>query len=216
MSPVTRLPVLVILALAVLPGAAHAALTTSHLASDAELFDLTPTFDLIAEGRIGDRGGAATFELDIGPETSHPFITAQHPWQSGVLEPFTLAYDITLHEARFSLGGHTLIYPTPLGADELFVRTRAVNQGTSVLVQDLILDGEAVGDVSQASDGSLDILRIQGGLLTDGFVLTGNAVLTWTGTPPTQSRLAFQVKVGTTFTTPVTPSTWGKIKALYR
>jgi len=216
MKLATRFLALAVVLLAVLPGVAVAGLTTSHLANDAALFALSPSFDFVAEGRIGDLGGAATFEIDLGASTSAPYVTAQYPWQSGTLEPFTLLYDAQASEARFTLGGHTLVFPTPIGADELFVRTRAIPVGSSAVVQDMVLDGVSVGDVSQAAGDGLDILRIQGGLLTDGFVLTGNAVLAWTGTPPTQSRLAFQIKVGKVTATPALPSTWGRLKALYR
>ena len=203
-------------ALLVVPMTAAAALSTSHLATDAELFALLPAFDFVAEGRIGDLGGAATFELDLGATTSAPDVTAQYAWQNAVVEPFTLVYDATLSEARFTMGGHTLIYSTPLGADELFIRARAIPAGSSVVVRDLVLDGDPVGDLSQASGDGLDILRIEGGTLMDGFVLTGNAVLAWTGTPPSQSRLAFQIKVGKAYVVDVTPATWGMIKSLYR
>jgi len=216
MKLATRFLALAVILSAVMPGAAVAALTTSHLATDAELFALLPEFDFVAEGRIGDLGGAATFELDLGATTSAPNVTAQYAWQNAAVEPFTLVYDAALAEARFTLGGHTLVYSTPLGADELFLRTRAIPAGSSAVVRDLVLDGDPVGDVSQASGDGLDILRIEGGTLMDGFVLTGNAVLTWTGAPPTQSRLAFQIKVGKAFVVGVTPATWGRIKSLYR
>jgi hypothetical protein len=205
-----------LVALLLIPATAVAALSTSHLSSDAEMLALLPAFDFVAEGRIGDLGGAATFELDLGAETSAPSVTAQYAWQNAAVEPFTLVYDAGVGEARFTLGGHSLIYSTPLGADEMFIRTRAIPAGSSATVRDLVLEGVPVGAVSQASGDGLDILRIQGGLLMDGFVLTGNAVLAWTGTPPTQSRLAFQIKVGKAYVVDVTPATWGRIKSLYR
>lgn len=216
MRLVTSLAAVALAVAAILPAAAGAALVTSHLGSDDELFALSPTFDFIAEGRIGDLGGAATFEVDLGPDTAHPYATAQYAWGSGVSEPFTLAYDPVAGNASFVLGGRALVFPTLLGANELFVRTRAINPGSAVSVTDLVLDGQAVGDLSQAVADGLDILRIQGGTLVDGFVLTGTAVLSWTGAPPTQSRLAFQVKVGTSHATPAHAGSWGRVKALYR
>jgi hypothetical protein len=207
---------LALAALLAIPCTAAAALSTSHLATDADLLTLQPAVDFVAEGRIGDLGGAATFELDLGASTSSPAVMVQYAWQNGVTEPFTLVYDATVGEARFTLGGHTLVYSTPLGADELFVRTRAIPAGASVAVKDMTLDGEIVGDLSQASGDGLDILRIQGGTLMDGFVLHGNAVLAWSDAPPTQSRLAFQIKVGKAGVVGVAPETWGRIKSLYR
>jgi hypothetical protein len=73
-----------------------------------------------------------------------------------------------------------------------------------------------VGDLSAASgpDG-LDILAVSGIDLSQGFTLTGVAVLTWTGSAPTQSRLAFQIKIGNAPTVPAEKNTWGKIKGIY-
>lgn len=217
MALVTKVFLAAALVLLALPGAASAALVVSHLASDADLFALSPTYAFIAEGRIGDRAGAATFELDLGPDTGAPAVTAQYGWTSGAVEPFSLVYDAGLGQVTFSLGGRTLVYAPLLGFTDVFVRTRAVNDGSSIVVTDLVLDGEPVGDLSSAvgADG-LDILRIQGGVLSDGFTLTGNATLSWTGTAPTQSRLAFQVKVGDVRPVPALPSTWAKVKNLYR
>ncbi|UCG51588.1 MAG: hypothetical protein JSW58_15600 [Candidatus Latescibacterota bacterium] len=132
-------------------------------------------------------------------------------------EPFTLAYDSGTNEVSFTLGGKTLFYQPGLSFREVFVRTRAVDDATSVEVFDLVIDGENVGDLSAAfGPNGLDILAISGVELYDGFTMTGVAVLTWTGSPPTQSRLAFQIKIGNAPTVPVEETTWGRIKGLYR
>jgi len=55
-----------------------AAITTSHLTTDAQLTQLLPTKLFVAEGRIGDRSGHATFELDIGQDTNAPVQTADY------------------------------------------------------------------------------------------------------------------------------------------
>ena len=194
------------------------ALTTSHLSSDAQFLALAPVIAFVAEGRIGDRGGAATFELDLGKETSAPATQAQYDWQSAQTEPFTLAYISGSGLVSFTLGGHTLQYVASGTLTDIFVRTRAINDGSSVSVTDLVLDGTNVGDISSCNAlTGVDYLRILGGGLADGFVLTGNAVLQWTGTAPTQSRLAFQIKVGTTDNSVgVQPVAWESVKALYR
>ncbi|MDD4858139.1 MAG: hypothetical protein PHD74_08550, partial [Candidatus Krumholzibacteria bacterium] len=61
---------------------------------------------------------------------------------------------------------------------DIFVRTRAVDDGKSIVVQDLVLDGQSVGDASAAvgADG-LDILWISGGALSDGFTLMAARLL---------------------------------------
>jgi len=76
--------------------------------------------------------------------------------------------------------------------------------------------GVSVGDVSSAVGPGLDILWISGAALSDGFTLTGTATLAWTGTPPTQSRLAFQIKVAKLAVVGTEDESWGGIKALYR
>jgi hypothetical protein len=203
--------------LACFPVLASAQIVTSHVPDDATLRTLLPTPAFVAEGRIGDRSGAATFELDLGPDTSAPAVMAQYDWQSGVPEDFTLTYD-GVGLVTFSLGGYTLEYtPVLLDLVDIFVRARATQVATEMLVNDLVLDGEVINDQSFASPpNDPDILRIQGGVLEDGFVLTGTATMTWIGDPPRNSHLAFQIKVGEPeVTVPVAPSTWGQIKELF-
>jgi hypothetical protein len=187
-----------------------------HVATDAEMLSYIQNIAVVAEGRIGDRGGAATFELDLGDNTGNPATTAQHDWQSAVAEPFTVSYDPMMDVVTFMLGGRTLVYSPVLSFKEFFVRTRAVDASTSVQVYDLVLNDESIGDLSSATgpDG-LDILAVSGVDLYQGFTLTGVAVLTWGATPPTQSRLAFQIKIGNAPTVPVEETTWGQIKGLY-
>ena len=192
-------------------------LTVKHLSTDTALLALISDTLFVAEGRIGDLGGAATFELDLGQSTSAPNTMAQYGWVNGQVEPFTLTYDSGTKLVTFVLGGRTLTYtpPFPMFGD-IFVRTRAVDSGREIVVQSLVLNGQSVGDVSHAVGDGLDILWISGGSLANGFTLTGTATLSWTGAPPTQSRLAFQIKVAKLSVIGVQNDTWGAIKALYR
>ena len=52
--------------IALSPATIQAQITTSHIATDTELIAMLSDTMFVAEGRIGDRGGAATFELDVG------------------------------------------------------------------------------------------------------------------------------------------------------
>jgi hypothetical protein len=195
------------------------ALVVNHIATDAELLSLLTDTLFVAEGRIGDRGGAATFEVDLGGDTGAPATTAQYNWQSGTPVNWAVTYNHVTNLITFTVDTVVLQYTSPLaGFTDLFVRTRAVNANSDILVDNLVLDGVSVGDASSANgnlDG-LDILWIIGGTLSDGFTLTGRVTMTWAGTAPTQSRLAFQVKVGTTHTVGTEAATWGGVKALYR
>jgi hypothetical protein len=200
-------------------SAPASALTATHLDTDGEMLALLTDTLFVAEGRIGDRGGAATFEVDLGGDTGAPATTAQYNWQSGAPVNWTLTYNHVTDLITFTLDTVVLQYTTPLsGFSDVFVRTRAVNADSEILVDNLVLDGVGVGDNSNANgnlDG-LDILWISGGTLTDGFTLTGRTTMTWTGPAPTQSRLAFQLKVGMLMPVPTEPATWGKVKGLYR
>jgi hypothetical protein len=209
---------MLVIALIALLATGAFSLTTQHLATDTEMLALISDTIFVAEGRIGDLGGAATFELDLGQSTAAPSTTAQYGWVSGQVEAFTLCYDNVTGLVTFTLGGKTLNYTTPFPVfGDIFVRTRAVDDGKSVVVQDLVLDGQNVGDVSSAVGADdLDILWISGGTLSDGFTLTGTATLAWTGAPPSQSRLAFQIKVAKLSIIGVENDTWGGIKALFR
>jgi hypothetical protein len=208
--------VIVLILVALISVPASAGIVTRHVATDAEMLSYIQNLAVVAEGRIGDRGGAATFELDLGDNTGNPATTAQYNWQSAVAEPFTLSYNKISNIATFTLGGRTLTYSPAVSFKEFFVRTRAIDASTSVQVYGLVLNGQSVGDVSSATgpDG-LDILAVSGVDLYQGFSLTGVAVLSWDATPPTQSRLAFQIKVGNAPTVPVQETTWGQIKGLF-
>jgi len=211
----TTIVIALLIVLAALP--VSAGIVTRHVGTDAEMLSYIQNIAFVAEGRIGDRGGAATFELDLGDNTGNPATTAQYAWQSGVAEPFTISYNKITNVVTFTLGGRVLTYSPAVSFKEFFVRTRAVDANTSVQVYALVLNGVSVGDLSGATGpDALDILAVSGVDLYQGFTLTGNAVLIWTGTPPTQSRLAFQIKVGNAPTVPSEESTWGKIKGLYQ
>lgn len=198
-------------------GVSWAALTTSHLSSDAEMLEILSDTLFVGEGRIGDGAGTATFEIDLGGDSGSPDTTAQYDWPNGTAVPWTLTYDHTTNLITFTVDYVNLSYTSPLsGFTEIFVRTRAVNADSDILVDNMVLDGENVNDVSQAfGSNGLDILWIDGGTLLNGFTLTGETTMSWIGSPPTQSRLAFQVKVGTIKPVPVENSSWGAIKALY-
>lgn len=205
-----------LLAMIVFASPATAELRTSHLATDAEMLALLSDTLFVGEGRIGDGWGAATFEIDVGGDTGDPATTAQYGWPNGTAVPWTLTYNHMTNLVVLVIDDITLMYTTPLsGFTDIFVRARAVNVDTDILVDDLVLDGETIYDASQATGNGLDILWIAGATLSDGFTISGRTTMTWTGSPPTQSRLAFQIKVGTLITVYVKPATWGRLKNLF-
>lgn len=174
------------------------AVTTSHIATDTELNALLPVKSFVGEGRIGNNANNGTFELDIGAETSSPAQTAQDVWPKNVDVPFTLAFGGGV--ASLVVASKTVSYtPTQTPGGDFFVRTPATRTGTSITIHSRNLDGVPIPDQSYAvhgTNGGLDILRVAGADLATPFTLTGMARLNWTGSPPTNSNLAFQLKFG--------------------
>jgi hypothetical protein len=207
----------VIAALIAIAVPAGAQLMTQHLTSDADMLSVLSDRLFVGEGRIGDGWSAATFEIDLGGDTGNPATTAQYGWPNGTAVSWSLTYDSNTDLVTFTVDGIVLSYVTPLdGFTDVFVRTRAVNVDSDILVDDLVLDGETVGDLSHAVADGLDILWISGGELFDGFTITGRTTMTWTGAMPTQSRLAFQLKIGNLQPVKVyNDGTWGKLKAYF-
>jgi hypothetical protein len=201
-----------------LPGPATTEIVTTHLTSDGEMNALLSDTIFVAEGRIGDRGGNATFELDLGQSTSDPDVEANYDWQNGVPESFSLAYDYSTGLVTFSLGGEVLTYTTPyVGFGDIFIRTRANPAGSSIAVYGLVLDGQSIADTSTSTgSGGLDILWISGIGGTSGFLLEGTVAMSWSASTPTHSNLAFQVKVASLGLVGTEVSSWGGIKSMYR
>lgn len=89
--------------------------------------------------------------------------------------------------------------------------------GSDILLDGLVIDNVAVTDTSYAiGQNGLDILWIQGASISNGFTMSGHTTMAWGATRPSQSNLAFQIKVGKLKPTAVEPTSWGKVKALYR
>ncbi len=201
-------------------SSAVGALEVFHLESDEALLEILPEENVafVAEGRIGDLGGAAMFELDLGQSVGAPAVTDQHDWQSGVTEAFSLTYDKTWNRVDFTIGETMLQYTPGQLFMEIFVRAWAEDAGTSISLEDLILNGESVPATCEATGAAgLDILRIRGGTLLDGFVLTGTATMEWSASPPTESGLSFQINAGSPDTQVATAKvTWGQIKNRFR
>jgi hypothetical protein len=172
----------------------------------------------VAEGRIGNRTTNGTHELDLGKTTNGPFVTdnsgdrtanvaKQQAITSGQVVPFSIMYDPAAITplVTFTFGSTVMEYiPTGI-VNTLLIRTRSgtalpssANQARMTL-SNLVVDGQSVGTVEALTSSAtgLDILQVTGGELTDGFTMTGNAEFFFTGTAPTNSALAFQLKADT-------------------
>ncbi len=193
--PTLFVAALVALGVFALPASATS-LETWHM-TDEELYAFLPDVVFVAEGRIGALGGPRTFELDLGETTAAPSVQADFPWGNGMTEAFSFDFNSMTGVAEFTVGDTTIAYSPTIPFSLIFIRTAAYKDGSSVLLDDLFLDGVAVGDVSHAVSGTQakDILAISGGQLTDGFLLTGTVTMNWGAIVPQNSQLAFQIKV---------------------
>jgi hypothetical protein len=201
------------------PLSAHA-FTLVDVASDAALLALLggpgePNLAFVAEGRVGNAASNGTFELDIGASTAAPADTDQFAWGNGQRVAFTLSFDAgtRLASLAFASGTPSVSYTVPATETftDLFFRARSVSNG-SLLLSGLALDGVSFGQDVGVTGAGLDFLQLAGGGLADGFVLTGFATLAWTGTAPTNSNLAFQIKLGDVPQIPE-PSTYALVLA---
>lgn len=157
----------------------------------------------VAESRFGDLGGAAEKEFKIFDHQGSPSNEENFAWENGKAYNFKLEFLGALgwtYSLFDSLNNSLLTSVSGQfenAFDTLFIRTRATKD-TSVVVDNLFLDGIAVGDQSQVSgvagDFGVDYLRIND--IVDPFVLTGRSTMSWVGTPnPLRSELAYQIKV---------------------
>jgi hypothetical protein len=145
-------------------------------------------------------------------------------WQNGEASLFSLDYDADTHQVTYNVAGQTLSYDYSdkftQGVTDIFVRTRANDANTKAEVRNLSLtdasgttydiDGTSeiectlsprcttwrIGDNGTVEDveGGVQYLRISDFL--GSFSLTGESLFSWMGDAPTQSKLAYQVKVG--------------------
>jgi hypothetical protein len=171
----------------------------------------------VCEGRIGNAATApgqaliGDFEYDIGTNTAAPYQTGQFAWPtnmpSGTPVPFRIQY--TNGIASFLLGTNPegwLSYPVAEdvftatnGVGTLNVRTRTVQPGSTVRLQEMTL--ELAGDPTTYDLGTL-VASNNASVTTNypvaglpaGFILNGNAIFTWNvNNPPGRSQSAFQI-----------------------
>ena len=187
---------------------ASAAAVSVFLDNDDQLRAILPEQNIVvvAEGRIGNDALNGDFELDLGQSTGAPAEIAQYDWGNGETVSFTFSvsaggaawFEVVNEDeeaVRLPVAG---AFNASGEFDTIFVRTFASKADSSVVVDNLTLDGQGVGSSSAHGAGGLGILWIQDrDEIANGFTLTGNATLTWDeANMPLRSHLAFQIKVG--------------------
>ncbi|MDJ1176606.1 PEP-CTERM sorting domain-containing protein [Roseofilum capinflatum] len=195
------------LSLLSMTSAAQAFTIGGHL-NGAEFDDLGLDIPWAAESRIGRVGD---HELNIHDHTnsSQNRVQANYDsWVSGEAVDFSLAFDSLLNTLTYTVAGIELS-KTEIFEDnfsDLYIRTSARKEGTSMVVDNLFLSDEtmssAIGAFSSASCSSgvgcgyvdADYLHI--GNIVGDFTLTGQSTMTWLeGAKPNNSNLAYQIKL---------------------
>lgn len=204
------------------------ALTITPVAGDAALIaalggPTEPLMRFVGEGRIGDLGGNATFEYDVGTSTAAPASTGNLAWANGENYVFSFDFDAASKVATLALGSNanlvagslklvgapyvaSFLVPDASGISDLYLRARAT-PSSYVLFEDLQLQlaGGGLFDVpgytgTNTGSGPVSpaIVRLSGENFAGGFTLGGSATLAWDPSDlPRNSELAFQFKVAT-------------------
>lgn len=152
----------------------------------------------VAESRIGNNGfgGNGEREFGINTDTGANVAFGNRVWDNGESVNFILEYTGSL--VNYIVGDQLLsssTFSSPV--TDIFLRTRAANNSTMGL-SNLLFNGQAIDDLFSSGLGSSDIDYLQISKIAAPFTLTGKSLMSWIGTPPKNSALAYQIKVGTT------------------
>ncbi|MDJ1178272.1 PEP-CTERM sorting domain-containing protein [Roseofilum sp. BLCC_M91] len=189
-----------------LTSAAQAFTIGGHY-NGAEFDELGLDIPWAAESRIGRVGD---HELNIHDHTNSAQNRVQanyDNWVSGEAVDFSLAFDSLLNTLTYTVDGIELS-KTEIFEDnfsDLYIRTSARKEGTSMVVDNLFLSDEtmsaSIGDISSASCsggvgcGYFDADYLHIGDIVGDFTLTGQSTMTWLGAKPNNSNLAYQIKL---------------------
>ncbi|WP_029897818.1 choice-of-anchor W domain-containing protein [Desulfohalovibrio reitneri] len=169
--------------------------------SDSDFFSWLPAGGVetfVAQGRIGDLGGAATYEVGLhGPDMFTnagpiPGGSSQWAWSNGVGYDFSLSRSGGL--INFQLGGYDGSLAESAETNLLAIRM-SVAPDSGLDLTGLEMDGSQLPDF--ANDNNL-ANRIVAYMVVEGFgadfYLDGLAGMSWLNQAPGQSNLAFQIK----------------------
>lgn len=189
---------------------AHAVLIPATHLTDTQVNTLLVNKTFAAEARIGDSGAVATFEQGIQQPVSGYFATANYNWTSGQTLPFSVVFNATTRKIDYTIGSQlitTTLAPSEVnGVRDLFFRLRALRNdqtASTVTLANLKINGASITGPWSTSTPSADnylvkgtdITAATGTTLAQGFTLTGDQTLTWAGVRPSNSNLAYQIKV---------------------
>jgi FlaG/FlaF family flagellin (archaellin) len=156
-----------------------------------------------ARGRWGGTG--QELQIRTGSDTA----TGGHTWQRNVTESFTLRYHSSTDTAGLSVGGDPVSsthLDDPGNKFTVTVKDGNDTSGTAVAVENLSLDGAAIGPKNRVyEDGGVGsnktqylLVNVSNTDLSDGFTLRGTVTFDWGSEPPTSDEaLAFTIDFGT-------------------
>jgi hypothetical protein len=175
---------------------------------EGDMVDTSMTIAFAAEGRIGNAAdhSVCTHEMSVGRSTAGPFYSSQTDnvcWESGEPESFTLTYNASNRKVYFYLGNVQASYTSnAISSDiqNIYIRVCSAAR-TELEIADVKIDGQLLQEETsvRADSGSINVLKVTNGKLSDGFTLGGNVrmVFPTSGSGrPKNSQLSFQIKVG--------------------
>ncbi len=152
----------------------------------------------VTEGRIGNNAVNGTWEQGIWQQGAVNLqVQGQFAWTNGSLTDWEIVYD-GVSSITFTVGTQSISWGGMAGAfTDIFIRSRAATDSTMELVSlDLVGAGLGIGNLVSSGNGDVDYIRIENmGSNFGAFTLRGQSRMTWTGAAPTNSALAYQVKL---------------------
>lgn len=187
------------------------ALTTEVIQGNFNSTNIVTAF--VAGGQVGDSAGSKdkTYELAVAAAVNElKNSSADYTWVSEQDTPFFLEYNAAASLVVFQAGSSTVSFVTQAeggNVADIYIQVRASKPGTAMALQDLMLQGEAVGaSISSADLGAGQYaLHIRGAYLSGGFILAGLARMTFSANQPglpKNGQLAFEITVGRDTTLP--------------
>jgi flagellin-like protein len=149
--------------------------------------------------RAGSRSANGDWELGIGEDVSGNLAaTEQHGWSNGESVPFTLRYDAEGNgDAELLVDGRSVAVDAS-GFDTgntVGITLNSDSADWTVNASDLRLNGNPLSKTSQSAAGQNTYVLLTEEGVSEGFVLTGDVELTWSGTPPSGSEVQLHFEV---------------------
>jgi PEP-CTERM motif len=167
--------------------------------ADAEFNDLINTnkFDetWVVQSRIGNNASNGTQEVDILNADNNllPVTQGDRVWGNNQAVNFKVEFDGSLlkYTVDTQLLSTTQFSGKPI--EDLFFRVRSTAT-SSMSLSNLVVNGVSVPDLIADAAGMIKYLTV--GDLGKSFTITGTSTMSWMGTRPNNSALAYQIKAG--------------------